>query len=285
MELIQVDEKTYYIKNVTNIGVYKVSENEVYLIDAGGDKDAGKKILKIIDGQGWKVRGIISTHSNADHIGGNAVIQERTGCEVLGYGIEKAMTEYPMLSPSFLYGGYPFADIRNKYLLPKPSKVQDIDGNLPKGLSYFMLKGHFFDMIGIKTSDDIYFLADSLVSQHTIEKYHMFVVYDVKEYLATLDFLAGLSGKLFIPSHCEASDDISSLIELNRQKIAEITDKIYGFCNDTAFEDILANIFEGYGLSVNPNQYIMVGSTVRSYLSYLYDDGKITYEFKNGKML
>lgn len=285
MELIQVGEQTYYIKNVTNIGVYKTSENEVYLIDAGGDKDAGKKILKIIDGEGWKIKGIISTHSNADHIGGNALIQDRTGCEVLGYGIEKAMTEYPMLSPSFLYGGYPFADIRNKYLLPKPSKVYDIDGNLPEGLSYFSLKGHFFDMIGIKTSDDVYFLADSLVSAQTIEKYHIFVVYDVKEYLATLDFLSEQKAKLFIPSHCEASDDISGLISVNRDKIFEICDKIYNACDDTLFEDILAQIFLGYGLSVNPNQYVLVGSTVRSYLSYLYDAGKITYEFKNGKML
>ena len=47
MELIQLGEKTYYIKNPTNIGVYRVGENEVFLIDAGNDKDAGKKILKL----------------------------------------------------------------------------------------------------------------------------------------------------------------------------------------------------------------------------------------------
>ena len=68
MELVKVGEKTYYIKNPTNIGVYKADENNVYLIDTGNDKEAGKKILKIIDEQGWKVKGIITTHSNADHI-------------------------------------------------------------------------------------------------------------------------------------------------------------------------------------------------------------------------
>lgn len=285
MELIQVGERTYYIKNVTNIGVYKVSENEVYLIDAGGDKDAGKKILKIIDGQGWKVRGIISTHSNADHVGGNAVIQDRTGCVILGYGAEKAITENPILEPSYLFGGYPFRDIRNKFLMANKSKLEDIDGNLPEGLSYFLLKGHFFDMIGIKTSDDVYFLADSLVSAKTIEKYHMFVVYDVKEYLATLDFLSEQKAKLFIPSHCEATTDISEIIELNRGKIYEIREKIYNACNGTSFEDILAYIFDEYSLVMNANQYVLIGSTVRSYLSYLYDDGKITFEFENGKML
>lgn len=46
MELIKVGDKTYYIKNVTNIGIYKVNENDVYIIDSGNDKEAGKKILK-----------------------------------------------------------------------------------------------------------------------------------------------------------------------------------------------------------------------------------------------
>ncbi len=52
MELVKVGEKTYYIKNPTNIGIYKIDETQVYLIDTGNDKEAGKKILKIIDEQG-----------------------------------------------------------------------------------------------------------------------------------------------------------------------------------------------------------------------------------------
>ena len=76
MELIQVGEKTYYIKNPTNIGIYKIDDKNIYIIDSGNDKEAGKKILKIVNEQGFNVKGIINTHSNADHIGGNKVIQE-----------------------------------------------------------------------------------------------------------------------------------------------------------------------------------------------------------------
>ena len=286
MELVKVGEKTYYIKNPTNIGIYKIDETQVYLIDTGNDKEAGKKILKIIDEQGWKVKGIITTHSNADHIGGNKVIQDRTNCTILAYNIEKSFTEFPILESSFLYGGYPFKDIRNKFLLAKESVVTPIENNLPDGLEFFTLKGHFFDMIGIKTSDNVYFLADSLFSKETITKYHLFFIYDVREFLNTLDYLNTLNGRLYIPSHCEATNNISSLIELNRNKVQEIIDKIYNVCEkEMSFEEILKYIFDEYNLTMNANQYVLVGSTIKSYLSYLLDENKLSYEFKDNKML
>ena len=286
MELIQVGEKTYYIKNNTNIGVYKVGENDVFIIDTGNDKEAGRKICKIINEQGWNIKGIINTHSNADHIGGNKLIQNRTNCPIYAYGAEKAFTEYPILEPSFLYGGYPFKNLKNKFLLAKESTVTTIENNLPEGLEYFELKGHFFDMIGIHTSDDVYFLADSIFSETTITKYHLFVIYDVKEFLNTLDFLETLKGKLYIPSHCEATENISKLIELNRNKVQEIISKIYNICKEEkTFEQILKNIFDEYNLNMDTNQYVLVGSTIKSYLSYLFDENKLTYEFKENQML
>ena len=286
MELVKVGEKTYYIKNATNIGIFKFDDTNVYLIDTGNDKDAGKKILKIIDEQGWKIKGIINTHSNADHIGGNKVIQDRTNCTILAHNMEKAFTEFPILEPSFLYGGYPFKDLRNKFLLAKESVVLPIENNLPNGLEYFFLKGHFFDMIGIKTSDNVYFLADSIFSEETIKKYHLFFVYDVREFLNTLDYLKTLNGKMYIPSHSEATSDISALIELNKHKIQEVIDKIYNICSkETTFEEILKYIFDEYNLIMNVNQYVLVGSTIKSYLAYLADENKVIYEFKDNKMI
>ena len=286
MELIKVGEKTYYLKNPTNIGIYKIDDVNVYLIDSGNDKDAGRKILKIIEENNWQVKGIINTHSNADHIGGNKIIQDRTNCIILNSDLEKCFTENPILEPSLLYGGYPFKELKNKFLMAKSSKVVSIDNNLPNGLEYFNLKGHFLDMIGIKTSDDVYFLGDSLFSQETINKYHLFFIYDVQEYLNTLDYLESLNGKIYIPSHGEVTDNIKDLIKANRNKIKEISDKIYDICvKKSTFEEILKQIFDDYKLDMNTNQYVLIGSTIKSYLSYLKDMGKITFEFKDNKMI
>ena len=286
MELIKVGEKTYYIKNATNIGIYKIDEENVYLIDTGNDKDAGRKILKIVEEQNWKVKGIINTHSNADHIGGNKIIQERTNCEILANGIEVGFIENPILETAFLYGGYPFKELRNKFLLAKSSNAKNICTTLPEGLEYIDLKGHFFDMIGIKTSDNVYFLGDSIFSEETIMKYQMFFIYDVREFLNTLEFLKELNGNLYIPSHCEAMKDLKHLIELNKNKVNEILDKILEFCKEElTFEQILKKIFDEYDLAMNANQYVLIGSTVRSYLSFLKDENKITYEFRDNEMV
>ena len=70
-ELIQAGEKTYYIDCPAKIGIYRVSGDEVCLIDSGNDKNAGKKALRILEEQGWKLKMILNTHFHADHIGGN----------------------------------------------------------------------------------------------------------------------------------------------------------------------------------------------------------------------
>lgn len=49
--------------------------------------------------------------------------------------------------------------------MAKESNAIEIEGNLPEGLEWISLKGHFFDMIGIKTSDNVCFLGDALFSE------------------------------------------------------------------------------------------------------------------------
>lgn len=283
MELIKVGEKTYYIKNPVNIGVYKINEEEVYLIDSGSDKDGGKKILKILNENNLKVKGIINTHSHADHIGGNKVIQDRTNCKIYAYGSEKEFIKNPILEPTFLYGSFPFKDLENKFLEAKESTVSDEE--LPLDFTYFPLRGHSFDMIGLKTSDDVCFIGDALVSKETIDKYDLFFLYNVDEYLKTLNFLENLEAKVYIASHCEKATSIKELIEINRKKIEEILEVITNLCQEKiTFEDLLEKIFEHYDLVMNINQYVLISSTIKAYLSYLINNEKVKYEFIGRKM-
>lgn len=286
-ELIQAGEKTYYIDCPAKIGIYIVNDNNVYLIDTGNDKEAGKKVLKILNANGWNLIGIINTHSNADHTGGNNLLQQRTGCTIISTELENAFTKYPILEPSFLYGGYPCKELRNKFLMAASSEpTNNVENFLPDGLEYIRLGGHFFDMIGIKTSDEVYFLADCVFGENIINKYHLSFIYDVTEFLHTLDMVEQLDGSLFIPAHAEATANIRPLVQSNRDKVKVIADKLLEICKEPiCFEDILKEIFDAYSLTMDFNQYVLVGSTVRSYLSYLHDKGSLDITFSDNKLL
>ena len=286
-ELIKVGEKTYYLNSPTKIGIYLVDDKNVYLIDSGNDKDAGRKIMKILDENNWNLLGIINTHSNADHIGGNKYLQQKTGCKIISTEIENVFAKYPILESSFLYGGYPCSKLRNKFLLATSCEpTNTVDKFLPDGLEYIQLNGHYFGMIGIKTSDNIYFLADCVFSENIINKYHLCFIYDVKEFLLTLDKIEQLDGKLYIPSHAEVTENITTLTKLNRDKVYEIIDRIIQICEvKTCFEDILKKVFDMYNLNMDFNQYVLVGSTIRSYLSYLHDENKVECIFEDNKLL
>lgn len=286
-ELYQVGEKSYYIDCPAKIGLYKINDEEVYLIDSGNDKDAGRKVRKILDEKGWKLKGILNTHSNADHIGGNRYLQQQTGCKVFSGGIEAAFTRYPVLEPSFLYGGYPGKDLRHKFLMAQESSVSDFsDMEFPGEIEIIPLKGHFFDMVGFRTPDDVIYLADCLSSEETLDKYKIGFIYDVAAYIDTLESVKKMKGKMFVPSHAEATDDIKPLAQYNIDKVFEVGDKIAQLCSEpSCFENILQRIFSDYGLIMNFEQYVLIGSTVRSYLSWLKDTGRVTSYFENNMLL
>ena len=286
-ELIQVSDRCYYIQSPAKIGLVKLDDVNVCLIDSGSDKDAGRKVRQLLDKNEWKLTAIYNTHSNADHIGGNRYLQNQTGCRIYAPGIECDFTRHPLLEPSFLYGGYPFKDLRHKFLMAQESDVQPLcEADLPPGFDVFPLPGHFFDMVGFRAPDDIVYLADCLSSRETIDKYHIGFIYDVGAYLDTLERVCSMQAKLFIPAHAPAAEDVSELARYNIDKTLEIADQIVSICQQPlCFAQILQKLVTACGVQLNYEQYVLVGSTVRSYLSWLKDQGRVNAFFDDNMLL
>jgi glyoxylase-like metal-dependent hydrolase (beta-lactamase superfamily II) len=198
-----------------------------------------------------------------------------------------AFCEFPILKPSFLYGGFPAKPFRNRFLLAEPAYVHDIAAlELPREMTVLPLKGHSVDMIGVKTPDEVYFLGDSLFGEAIIRKYHIVFIYDVREYLKTLDTIETMEGTLFIPAHAGATENIRPLVALNRKKVWEIIGTIRDICKTpSSFEDVLKALFDHYSLTMDFNQYALVGSALKSYLSYLLDQEVVQAAFQGNKML
>lgn len=295
LTLEQIGTSTWLIPGLVNIGVV-VRDGKAILIDSGNDKEAGRQINKRIAEQGWELTAVVNTHSNADHIGGNAFLQNKTNCRIAASPGEAPFIERPELEAAFLYGGFPYPGLDNKFLKAAPSKVTDIipgsgpvvlgNGRIDTGLEAIPLPGHYFDMIGLRTPDNILFLGDALFSEHIINKYHLFFIYDVAGYLNTLDRIGEMTAELFVPSHARPADNILPLIDVNRRKIDEIAAVIADLCSPSAeFGDILAGTCKRYGIQLDANQYVLIGSTVRSYLSYLAGNDRVRPRWNGSGML
>ncbi len=286
-ELIQITDASYYIQCPAKIGLVKLTDSEVCLIDSGSDKDAGRKVRQILDANSWKLRAIFNTHSNADHIGGNKYLQGQTGCKIYAPGIDCDFTRHPILEPSFLYGGYPFKDLRHKFLLAQESNAEELTNDvLPAGFEMIRLPGHFFDMVGFRTPDDVVYLADCLSSRETLDKYKIGFLYDVAAYLETLEMVKTLQAKLFVPAHAAAAENISELAQYNIDQVWAVAETILSICKEPlCFEAILQRLFQKYDLTMTFEQYALVGSTVRSYLAWLKDTGRLSARFENNLLL
>ena len=52
--------------------------------------------------------------------------------------------------------------------------------------------------------------------------------------------------------------------------------EISNLCKEKKTPDqLIKSVFDHYGLAMNAAQYVLVGSTIRSYASYLADGGKL----------
>ena len=286
-ELNHITGGSYYIQSPSKMGLVKLSDTDVCLIDSGNDKDAGRKVRQLLDANGWHLTAIYNTHSNADHIGGNRYLQGQTKCKIYAQGIECDITRHPVLEPAFLYGGFPPKELRHKFLMAQESDAQELTpAVLPEGFELLQLPGHFFHMVGFRSPDDVVYLADCLSSRETLDKYQIGFVYDVAAYLDTLEKVKTMQAAAFVPAHAEVTEDIAPLAQYNIDKVLEIADHMVELCAEPViFEELLKKLFDDYGLTLTFEQYVLVGSTVKSYLAWLKDTGRLTAFFEDNRLL
>ena len=286
-ELNHIKGSSYYIQSPSKMGLVKLNDTDVCLIDSGNDKDAGRKVRQLLDANGWRLTTIYNTHSNADHIGGNRYLQGQTKCGIYAPGIECDFTRHPVLEPSLLYGGFPPKDLRHTVLMAQESDADYLtDAVLPDGFELLPLPGHFFDMMGFRTPDNVVYLADCLSSRETLDKYQIGFIYDVAAYLTTLEKVKEMQAAAFVPAHAEVTEDIAPLAQYNIGKVHQIADHIVTLCGKPViFEELLKKLFDDYSLTLNFEQYVLVGSTVRSYLAWLKDTGRLTVSFEDNCLL
>ncbi|MCF0260844.1 MAG: hypothetical protein HUJ54_13375, partial [Erysipelotrichaceae bacterium] len=188
--------------------------------------------------------------------------------------------------PMTLYGGLPFKELKSKFLMAQSSNCEPLTKDvLPEGMEIIELPGHSFDMAGFKTPDGNIFLADCLASKETLAKYGIGYLWDIDQYIETLKKVQTLQAEKFIPAHAAVSEEISELAQFNIDAARTLLDTILSLCQKPkTFEDLLKDLFSQYGMTMNIQQYGLIGSTIRSCLSSLHTKGKMDFVCEKGEV-
>ncbi len=284
-ELIKLGKNTYYISAFCNVGVY-VNGNDATLIDSGLDDENAEIIDSLLQNAGFKVKNIIITHAHADHIGSSRYFVDKYNSKVLCTKPDTAIANISVLNTALLYGGLPSSIAKGKMLYAKSCKAVEITPkNLPDGLEIIDLKGHSIAMIGVKTSDNVAFIADSVISEKTINKFPLTYLLSVKEYLAAMDKVLGLNAKYYVPSHAEITTDIAPLISLNKQTVQKNMDDILSvITRPIETNDIVYEYAAKFGYTLKTSQFFVVTTTVKNYLAHLESEGKVRAYIENNRL-
>jgi len=284
----QLSASTWVEEGPTNIGFIE-TEHGVYLIDSGNDKESGRKLNKIIKDRNWNLKAVICTHSNADHIGGNDYFQRNAECGIYASPLEKAFIENPELETAFLWGGKEIKDLRNKFFQARPSRVTRVlePGTvMEEGIGIIGLRGHYFDMIGVQSPDGVLFLGDSMFGEDTLTKYKIPFIYEFGEYKASIRRVMEHEAVFFVPSHGPVVEDIIPMAQANLEAVEKLENRILDILGEPlSFEIILQRLCDASGVTLQAGQYALIGSTLRSALSFLYDENRIGYQFEKNVML
>lgn len=284
MELKQIGSKTFCIEHDTNIGIHFTDDGRIYLIDTGSKGD-GEKIDEILSGEGWVPSCIINTHTHIDHIGGNEFLMRKYGIPAYCTDYDMVFAHYSELEAAYMNGGYPAEKLRTIFAHPGMIGFHSIEKETPDGIDWAYLPGHSFGMIGIRTSDDIWFLGDSYLSRSFLKQYTFGFIYNVEAYIDTLKKLKEFKGALFVPSHGIIETDIVLTLEQNLRSVAEMCSMICETCREYRGQDeILQQMYERLRMHARPAQHALLSSTVKSYLTYLQDRNKLECRFVDNIM-
>ena len=286
-ELTQLSRSEWYVRCGAQFGVIVTGENEVCLIDSGTDAGVGRQTYELLREKGWNLRAIYNSHGHADHMGGNRWLQERTGCPVYANGAEQVFGNRPILDPAFLYGGNPPPEISTVMLMPEKSCVLPLTEDvLPDGWSIVPLPGHTYDMVGYRTPGNAVFLADCLSGKETLEVHKITFLTDVAAYLDTLTKVGKMEADVFIPAHAPACEDIRDLVDINVKHVLRLAEIIRELCAEpVGIEELLKKLFDTLELTLNYFDYALSASTLRSFLTWLKDNGHVEAWFEANRLL
>lgn len=271
----------------------------VYLIDSGGQSSDGDIVLNAVKDLlgSIPIRAVILTHSHSDHAGGAAEIARVTGAEIWATAGERGGIENNKIQATVTCGGMPMPEIDVPYYVPETCTVSRVIGKDDvielgddRQMTFYPLPGHYFDMAGVvvESADNkrVFFVSDALFGRQMVGRFPIPYMIDIASFLNTLQMIESFNADVFVPSHGDILANSSETVEMNRLSILTTVTAIEKvLSNPLTTDEVLTAVFNEEHLTMKGQQYFLVGSTMRSFLAYLYRAGRIMYTIKDNRLL
>lgn len=263
----------FMFESKTNVLLY-VNKDKCFLIDSGKCSKMKEEILDFLLEKNLKLVAIINTHCHSDHISNNDI----NSCKILASDLEKTIIENNGFQLDILYGGRHPNFMDSCFVASKSFKVSDLEKI--ENIEYIYFPGHSYNMIGVCIEKNVIYIGDAIFSEREINKIPY--VYDIEKFLNSLKELRKYNDKIIISSHLGIIKNIDELIELNVLYVEKMINIILDICkNKKTFDSILEFICEEKNINLNIENYFLICSTIRSFLSYLIDNDLILVQFYN----
>lgn len=283
MELRHVYGNTYAAVGATALmPVYKLTERDIVLMDTGYARLDRSALVNLIEGNGFRLRGIICSHAHFDHTGNVRYLQQRYGCQAAAQIIEADISvnteAYRANYVALTYGK------SREYLLeecfPADVIIPADAGHLDfcgARFGILQLPGHSAGHIGVVTPDGAAYLGDCLIDEEQIAAAKLPTSMFIARDLESKESLRNLRRPAYIIAHKQVLTDIGPLIDRNiafihdkgRELLEDLEDGmsfdqwIYAFCQR---ENVRTR---------NEFKFSIVERNFANFVDWLTDEGKV----------
>ena len=289
MELRHVLGNTWVAEaNTALLGVYHVTEKDIVLIDTGYAKLDRAGLTAMIEGNGFRLLGVICSHAHFDHSGNVRYLQQRCGARAAAHIIEAGISVNPDAYRAN-YVALTYGKSR-EYFLEECFVADTIIGPEDEWLDFcgahfgiLQLPGHSAGHIGVVTPDNVAYVGDCLLDQQQIDNAKLPTSMFIARDLQSKEFLRQSRYDAYIIAHKAVITDhtaLDALVDSNSAFIYRKADELLeDLVDGMTFAQWIAAFCQRENIRTkNEFKFYIIERNFANFVDWLTDEGRITIQ-------